>query len=68
MCDGRDLPWLQDTEELKVWDHWPHEYRDVIIVGTDTSSVGVYNLTNNDLSVPENYDALKQMFLDAASM
>ena len=67
MCMGRDLPWLQDTETMKVWDLWEHEYRDVLILNEKNELVGKYNLTNNDLGMPDNYNALRDMILNAAN-
>ena len=67
MCDGRDLPWLQDTDATQVWDRWTHVYRDVIIVGPDNVPIEAFNLTTQDLSDPANYAALRQKFLDAAN-
>ena len=60
-CAGRVIPWLQDTPDEHVWAQWRIEYRDVIILDKDNMEVGVYNLTANDLAVPANYDALKNM-------
>ena len=65
MCEGRDLPWLQDSAESDVWNSWTHEYRDVIVVDTNNVPVAVYNLSGNDLADAQNYQALKQLFLDA---
>ena len=63
--DGRDLPWLQEAGE-GVWGAWNVTYRDVIIVDGENKVVAVYNLTDNDLADTAKYDALKQLFLDAA--
>lgn len=63
---GRDIPWLQDTSEARVWESWDVAYRDVRILDADNELAGVFNLTANDLSIPANYEALKQMFLQAA--
>ncbi len=65
MCEGRDLPWLQDTPADGVWDSWTHVYRDVIVLGRDNIPVGVYNLSSQDLGDAANFAALKQLFLDA---
>ena len=67
MMSGRDLPLLQDTVDVEVWAAWAPVYRDVIILGPDNVEVGVFNLTTNSLSDPDNFDALKQLFIDAAS-
>ena len=65
---GRDLPWLQADAAFDVWDVWSPVYRDVVILGPDNVEVGVFNVTTNNLSNPANYDALKQLFIDAASL
>lgn len=67
MCEGRDIPWLQDTAEVNAWLAWDVVYRDVVILDRDNVKVGVYNLTTYDLSVPANYDALKTMLIEAAA-
>ena len=66
ICDGRDLPWLQETTSDSVWTDWGATYRDVIILDEDNVQIGVYNLTTHNLSVQADYDALKRLLLDAA--
>ncbi len=56
-CDGRDLPWLQDTTTVGMWDDWGVVYRDVYILDADGALLEVYNLSTHDLSV--DYDELK---------
>ncbi len=70
---GRDIPWLQDLDvdqngESDVWESWGIILRDVIILDAKNEKVGRFNLTVNDLSVPANYDALKQMLIDAVDV
>ena len=65
MCDGRDLPWLQDTAEQDVWATWDPTWRDVIILDSRNRVFTVVNLTNNNLAVAENYEVLKQLLRDA---
>lgn len=65
MADLGDLPLLQDTVTEDAWNTWAVTYRDVVILDADNHRVGVYNLTQHDLSNRENYDALKQMLVDA---
>lgn len=66
ICEGRDLPWLQNTPEADVWNVWSVTYRDVWVLDADNVPVGIFNVTNNSLQDQDNYDTLKQMFLDAA--
>ena len=65
-CEGKDIPWLQDTPGVACWDLWEVTYRDVYIVGRDNELLGVYNLTTNDLGDPADYAALKAMLENAA--
>jgi len=66
MCTGRDIPALQDTSDDHVWTQWQVTYRDVIILDEQNRNVAVYNLTDNPLTVAENYDELKTLLVDTA--
>ena len=61
-----DLPLLQDTEEVLVWEAWEVTFRDVHILDGDNFLYGVFNLTTYSLAVDENYEALKALFIAAA--
>ena len=63
---GRDLPWLQESKDHSIWNEWGVVYRDVFIVDEKNEVIEVYNLTDNDLNEPANYDALLDLFLAAA--
>jgi hypothetical protein len=68
-----DLPWLQDVDasgdgQSDVWANWQVVYRDVIILDAANVPVGRFNLTDNDLQDFENYDALRRMFIEAATL
>ena len=65
MCDGSDLPWLQETEADDVWGDWAVTYRDVIVLDAENVPVDVYNLTTHDLSVEANRETMKQKLRDA---
>ncbi len=67
ICQGRTIPWLQETTEHPVWTPWQVTWRDVVILDTRNERVSVYNLTQHDLAVPSNYAYLKQMILEAAN-
>ena len=59
MVEGRTLPWLQDTEEEKVWDErWQPTWRDVVILDEQNRYVGSYSLTAYSLAIPGNYNWL----------
>ena len=66
MCDGRDLPLLQEVAGLPVESAWGADYRDVVILNKDNEWVTAYNLTTNPLGVPANYDQLKNLLRGAA--
>ncbi len=59
--EGRDLPWLQDEADVDAWSLWSVTFRDLIILDGENVMVGVYNLTEHDLALLENYQALKAM-------
>ena len=64
-CDGRTIPWLQDTSTDQVWLSWAVTYRDVVILDDTGVQVDVYNLSTHDLRVQANYDELKARILAA---
>jgi hypothetical protein len=69
MCDGRDLPWLQDVPDVDVWDElWNVTYRDVWILDDENVPFAVFNVTAHDLSNPVEYAALKALLLEAAGL
>ncbi|MCY0992525.1 hypothetical protein OV203_35625 [Nannocystis sp. ILAH1] len=68
MASGRFIPLLQDVAEVDAWTQWEVVYRDVIILDRDGAPVGVFNLTEHDLSMMGEYEALKGMLLDVAMM
>ena len=59
MTEDRDIPWLQDIEEVDAWNQWDVRYRDVYILDQRGSLRFIYNLTINDLGNPDNLDLLK---------
>lgn len=66
MCEGRDLPWLQETLDEQVWNTWDVRYRDVIILDGENRWVATFNLTDYDLMEPANFDSLKTLLLETA--
>ena len=67
VCNGRDLPWLQEGPGDDVWGAWDVVYRDVIILSPDNTVFAVYNLTANSLANEDHRDELKQLLRDAAN-
>ena len=66
MASRGDLPLLQDTEDQNVWIEWDVTYRDVVILDRNNQKVGVFNLTTDSLSDPDNYSALKTLLISTA--
>lgn len=66
MCQGRTLPWLQDTPAVNVWASWHVTWRDVVILDADNKVIRVYNLTDNDLNDPAKYAELRGILIGAA--
>ena len=58
-----DVPVLQDTTAVDVWETWDVTFRDVVILDTDNRKVRSFNLTENDLRVSANYAALKSILI-----
>jgi hypothetical protein len=55
ITEGRDIPWLQDQEEILLWNNWNVKYRDVYIYDETLLLREVVNLSQFDLTDPENY-------------
>lgn len=62
------LPWLQDTASEKVWQTWGVNYRDVRILDPRNRLVGIYNLTDNNLTNAAHRAALKTLLVEAARL
>ena len=58
VTEDRDIPWLQDIEEVDAWTQWDVQYRDVYILDQNGRLRFIYNLTINDLGNPDNLDLL----------
>ena len=65
-CEGRDIPWLQETSDQPVWASWQVAYRDVVVLDQDNVPLAVYNLTAHDLWDPAHYEELKALLVAAA--
>jgi hypothetical protein len=66
MCDGRDIPWLQDTSAANWWGTWTPVYRDLVILDGDGELADVYNLTANPITDAANYAELSTLLVDIA--
>ena len=66
VCEGRSIPWLQDTEEQHVWTSWQVTYRDVVILDAENHVLQAYNLTTHNLALPTHYAELKDILTAAA--
>lgn len=61
-----DLPVVQDDETALVWDAWDATWRDTWVLDAENVPVGVYNLTEHDLSDPDEYQGLVDLLVTAA--
>ncbi len=66
MADHGSIPWIQPGANDDTWGDWAVEYRDTVIVDTTGQAVDVFNLTQHDLAIPDEYAALKALLLQAA--
>ena len=58
VTEDRDIPWLQDVEEVDAWTQWDVQYRDVYVLDQNGNLRFIYNLTINNLGEPENLELL----------
>ena len=66
-----DLPWLQDIDddtdgESDAWLEWNTTLRDYVIVDRNNVELFRLSLTTNSLSIPANYERVKQMMVQAS--
>ena len=66
--EGRDLPWLLDTDEADWWGNWGGSLWDLVILDRDGNVAGVFDLFEHDLDNPDEYAALKALLLDSAEI
>jgi hypothetical protein len=62
-----NLPMVQDSSSLGIWNDWGALWRDVFILNENNELVLVYNLTQYGLSDTNNYNTLMQHFIDVAT-
>lgn len=70
--NGRDIPWLQDTDtngnslpDASV-DLWGMSFRDVVVLNGANEKIAKTNLNQNDLGNSGNYDTLKALLVEEA--
>jgi hypothetical protein len=63
---GRTLPLLQDDATAAAWTNWDVTWRDVVILDGENNALGRFNLTEHNLSVQSEYDALLDILRVAA--
>lgn len=68
MCNGRDLPFVQDADSTNVWGAWQVTARDVFVLDAENKVVTIYNLTQHDLADPVNYETLKTILRQTAGI
>ena len=71
MSAGRDLPLLQDVDsnsngQSDVWVEWDVAWRDVVVLDAKNQKSAVYNLTDNNLAEPANYQELRNLLVQTA--
>ena len=72
LSSDMDLPMVQDTTALSIWNSWGGGWRDVWILDQNNSPYAVVNLTVYGISATPgssgraNYDSLKELFIGAA--
>ena len=62
-----NLPMVQDSSTLGIWNDWGAAWRDVFILNENNELVMVYNLTQNNLGNTSNYNTLMSHFIDIAT-
>ena len=65
--DVADLPVLQDDGASQVMGNWAASQRDFVILGSDNQEVDRYNLTMDNLTIPENRERVQEALIAAAS-
>ena len=68
ITDERDIPWLQDVPEVLVWELWAVGWRDLYVLDGENRLVAVFNLTDHNLAIPGEYDALLELLLQTAGV
>ena len=67
MTTGRTLPWLDEGPMDNVWLSWNVTFRDVVVLDAQNRPVAVFNLTTNNLALPADYNALRDLLLNVAN-
>ena len=62
-----NLPMVQDSNTLGIWNDWDAGWRDVFILNENNELVMIYNLTQNNLGNTNNYNTLMSHFIDIAT-
>ncbi len=60
------LPMVNDNATDEIWVQWDSQWRDFYILNRQNELLEVYNLTQNNLNDPLNYQELKQKLVLAA--
>ena len=64
---ARTVPWLQDRPGDDVWKTWDVAFRDLVILDRSNRRVAVFNLTEHNLDIPAEVEALRTLLLDIAA-
>jgi hypothetical protein len=68
ITSGNSIPWLQDTLSVGAWTRWGAAKDDLRIVDSLNRPWTNYSLIQHDLTLAENREALKQLFLAPAKV
>ena len=63
VTEDRDIPWLQDIEDIDAWTQWGVQYRDVYVLDQNGNLRFIYNLTVNNVGEPDNLELLKEAMI-----
>ena len=64
--ESHALPMVNDNANDEIWVQWESQWRDFYILNKQNELLEVYNLTQNNLNDPLNYQELKQKLIEAA--
>ena len=63
VTEGRDIPWLQDIEDIDAWTQWGVQYRDVYVLDQNGNLRFIYNLTVHNVGEPDNLELLQEAMI-----
>ena len=61
-----NLPVVQDSTQLNIWQSWGGQWRDVVILDDQNQVVEYFDTNSSVLTNEQNYNALKQALINTA--